>query len=116
MSVSSTERSIKCRLRQHAKVAAFKQIQECQDFLAYCSTIKEESPGEPVEMYKPGQVIISGRVFEVVPNAEGYEVSKRVYRMLCDHPGKLVKFDNLLKLCGREIKAGQVSAVEVEQR
>ena len=105
--MSPADRQRTYRLRQRAKVEACKQIQESADFLAYCSTIKEEVPVEPVEMYKPGQVIISGQVFEVVPNPEGYEVSKRVYRMLCDHPDKLAKFDSLLKTCGREIKTAK---------
>ena len=59
---------------------------------------------EPTEMFKPGQVTINGHAYEVTPNAQGYEVSKRVYRMLCDHPTKLIQFDALLKACGREIR------------
>ena len=46
MSVSSTERSIKCRLRQRAKGEAVKQIQESIDFLQYSATLHKAGLSE----------------------------------------------------------------------
>ncbi|MGH9425771.1 MAG: hypothetical protein ACRD2L_05625, partial [Terriglobia bacterium] len=49
------------------------------------------------------------------PNPLGDEVSKRVYRMLCDHPSKLFQFDALLKACGREIQQAAKDVLKYPQ-
>jgi hypothetical protein len=71
-----------------------------------------ENPRGQVENPR-GQVEINGKVYEVMPNAEAYEISKRVYRMLCDFPGKRQRFDDLLKTCGLEIKDAKRSPAGV---
>jgi hypothetical protein len=67
-------------------------------------THQEGTSVEPIEKTNLGTVQIGGVEYVVTPSPEAYEISKRVYRMLCDYPSKRKRFDELLRACGREIK------------